>query len=829
VSLLLLVIALQAAPQAAPPEVERALQSAAALEEAGRPSDAILLYRSAIDQAPPNSAGAARLLYALAGVEVSVGRNTDARAHARQAAAAFAQVGDPAREGMAHARAGSAALYAGEYADARVSFEAAIRMSTQAGHDEGRAEGLGNLGNVHFYVGRYAEAARAYDQALAVVGTAGAQPWTARRRRLLLVNKATLYQRLGMDQRALELYTALGPDNASLPPGEQGQILANLGVLYRRLGDPVKAIETYDAALALFARARHLSAELNVMKNRGIALALDLGKLAEAEATFSRALDSATRAGNRREMLHAALYRAETRRRAGRGEAARDDFQTALSLARELSTPEEEWKALYGLGRTAAAQARVQLLEQSVAVIEKLREGIRVPALRSDFFNDKREVYDALIAARVGSATPAEVFRLIEGSHSRAWRDRLELSGTLDLAAVQRALGPRVLLLDFWHADEGSALVAVTRARSAVLRPRVTTMEIDAVASALAGGAGADWRSTSRPLAALLPDEAWLRDVDHIVVVPDGALALVPFEIVPSGDRLLIERAAVSYTPTAATLLRAPSQAARVLPPWAVQLRAFADPLAAPASGETLAPARERLARSAEEVRAVARELGGRAELHIGADNRKEFLLTRGTPAPLLHLATHAMADADAMERSHIVFSGAAESEGGDVLFLKEAYDLPLDGVELAVLSACDTARGRLLRGEGIQSFSHAFLAAGARSTVTTLWRVPDAMTAGFMEVFYHHLRRGVARDEALRRTKLRFLHSGSPYDDPHLWAAFVLTGDGLGAVPWAVTWTLVAAGLLAVAVTVLLAAMWRRSRRSARAPVSPGVSTIPR
>jgi CHAT domain-containing protein len=128
-------------------------------------------------------------------------------------------------------------------------------------------------------------------------------------------------------------------------------------------------------------------------------------------------------------------------------------------------------------------------------------------------------------------------------------------------------------------------------------------------------------------------------------------------------------------------------------------------------------------------------------------------------------------------------------SSEADYLFLKEAYELPLKGVELAVLSACETERGRLLRGEGVQSFSRAFLAAGAETTVTTLWRVPDRTTAEFMRIFYHHLQSGVSRAEALRLAKLRFIRSGQPLNDPHYWAAFVLTGEGLRPVSTSLTW----------------------------------------
>ena len=201
----------------------------------------------------------------------------------------------------------------------------------------------------------------------------------------------------------------------------------------------------------------------------------------------------------------------------------------------------------------------------------------------------------------------------------------------------------------------------------------------------------------------------------------------------------------------------------------------------------------------------------GEGERHgrLGPQNRKEHLLDH-REAPLLHIATHAFVDPGAMEQSRILFSAERAGGAATYLFLKEAYELPLQNVELAVLSACDTERGRILPGEGIESFSRAFLAAGARSTVTALWRVPDETTAAFMRVFYHHLQRGSSRAEALRRAKLRFIERGA---HPHYWAAFVLTGEGLQPVSTAVRWRTVVIALgLALVVLAALVKMWRRA-----------------
>jgi len=231
-----------------------------------------------------------------------------------------------------------------------------------------------------------------------------------------------------------------------------------------------------------------------------------------------------------------------------------------------------------------------------------------------------------------------------------------------------------------------------------------------------------------------------------------------------------------------------------------------------------VAQAQRRLDASIEEAKSVASELDGRTRLHLGADSRKAYLAAGNEHAPILHLATHAVADSSAMEQSRIAFSPAEGSgAAADYLFLKEAYSLPLRDLELAVLSACETERGHLVSGEGVQSFSRAFLAAGARSTVTTMWRVADRPTANFMQVFYHHLNRGVPRDEALRRTKLRFLEPGSEMADPHFWAAFVLTGDGLRPVPQSVSLRLVAAATVGLIVIAALAARQYRHYRARR------------
>ena len=223
---------------------------------------------------------------------------------------------------------------------------------------------------------------------------------------------------------------------------------------------------------------------------------------------------------------------------------------------------------------------------------------------------------------------------------------------------------------------------------------------------------------------------------------------------------------------------------------------AFGDPavvgkgessLLADRSGETL----QSLPSSRDEIRGIAAMSAGRTKLYLSqSDQKSSFFASARTGAPLLHVSTHAIADMDNPERSRLLFSPDEPGEPNNFLFLKELYDLDLRGVSLATLSACDTERGRLVPGEGIQAFSRALLAAGSRSALTTLWRVPDQPTAEFMKQFYFFLlKQHKTKAEALRLTKLEFLRSGTELSHPRFWAAFVLNGDGTEPVPRFIPW----------------------------------------
>jgi CHAT domain-containing protein len=148
--------------------------------------------------------------------------------------------------------------------------------------------------------------------------------------------------------------------------------------------------------------------------------------------------------------------------------------------------------------------------------------------------------------------------------------------------------------------------------------------------------------------------------------------------------------------------------------------------------------------------------------------------------------------------QSGLVLAGAnqpADLSGDDgVLSALEIAEIDLTGVELAVLSACETGIGESARGEGLIGLQRAFQVAGTRSVVASLWKVDDTATREMMERFYDNLwTKQLSRAESLRQAQLWMLNErgsrgleaaeGPPGDDqrrlpPYFWAAFVLSGE---------------------------------------------------
>lgn len=137
--------------------------------------------------------------------------------------------------------------------------------------------------------------------------------------------------------------------------------------------------------------------------------------------------------------------------------------------------------------------------------------------------------------------------------------------------------------------------------------------------------------------------------------------------------------------------------------------------------------------------------------------------------------------DLDPLLRSGLALAGANRHAGGrndGILTALEASGLDLWGTELVVLSACETAVGIVENGEGVYGLRRAFVLAGARTQVMSLWRVSDAETRRLMLDLYSGLVNGSGVSSSLAAVQRRWLAEKSERSHPYFWAAFIVSGD---------------------------------------------------
>jgi CHAT domain-containing protein len=380
----------------------------------------------------------------------------------------------------------------------------------------------------------------------------------------------------------------------------------------------------------------------------------------------------------------------------------------------------------------------------------------------------------------------------------------LENPEPLNLAEARAALDPGTVLLEYAVGKGRTWLFAVRPASAdgsalAVFHIAIGAEELrDEVESFRRllkdpGSSVAELRIQARRLYDLLvrPAEAQIAAARRILVSADGPLHALAFAALMREDRYLVEwrplHSVLSATVYAELAKSRPSEGT----PGNDRLIAFGDPvypsLTAEAAGDP--EVREAVRRglalqplpaSGREVKSIAGLYPG-ARVYVGRDATEERAKSIGTESRLVHFACHGVIDERFPLNSALALTvpeKPAEGQDNGLLQAWEIFEsLRLDA-DLVTLSACDTALGREMAGEGLVGLTRAFQYAGARSVLATLWGVSDLSTAGFMERFYGHLRRGVPKDEALRTAQIERLREQDGFSHPFHWAAFQLTGD---------------------------------------------------
>jgi CHAT domain-containing protein/tetratricopeptide (TPR) repeat protein len=288
------------------------------------------------------------------------------------------------------------------------------------------------------------------------------------------------------------------------------------------------------------------------------------------------------------------------------------------------------------------------------------------------------------------------------------------------------------------------------------------------------------------PVASLLGDS-------NLVIAANGALQSLPFAALPDPmdrERHLDERHVISYTPSLAVRAELQRRGAAV-PPRPLSALVIADPVF-DASDPRLAlhrpadrDARQQgqflssLGSSRDEADALAQLLPDHAIEKLDFDAVPEAI-TGGAAAAVsfLHIGAHALTDPGSQEPSVLVLSRyAADGTRRDGYLPGEEVEKLHLSADLVFLNACDTAHGPRIAGEFMVGLPKAFLAAGARRVVVTLWKIDDDAAAELSKVFYQGIvLRHLSPEQALRAAQAA-LRRQAKWADPYYWAGFILVG----------------------------------------------------
>jgi CHAT domain-containing protein/tetratricopeptide (TPR) repeat protein len=768
----------------------------------------------ALARALANRPFEARILHNLGALHASLGRLSEALFCYNQALALFRETGDRFWQARALNNRGSAYRLLGEPRRAAADFEEALALRRAVEDRRGEALTLGNLGLARQDLGEPAAALALFAQSRELARAAGDR--RAEAAALLDLGRGRLAGNdpsgaLAMLTEAAALLRELG-DRQLL-----AEVLQRMGEAHARSegaawGDPAQALPLLAESLSLrrlledrLGEAVTLAAQARIEQRRGL--------LPAAREHAAAALEIV-------ESLRAEVVNPDLR--ATFFGSRQEIFELAIGLA-------ESGEAAFTLSERARARSLLDLLDQARVEVRRgvdphLRERDKELAARLAAKARKRaELPTGEAGETRRTAMDREIHEILQQLDDVRTEIRRTSPGYAALSQpqpaalgeIQEILEPGVLLLETSLGVERSFLWAVTRTSfetfslpgraeiESLARQAVESWRTVEVGGGVAGGSGEAAAALSRLL--LGPVAHRLSGATRLEIVTEGALLFLPFSALPAPDPgagPLLTAHEVVVLPSAAVLAAGLRRAPRTSRGIAVvadpvftaedpRLRSLPNGPGAPATPgrtedapalqELRGRALQRLPESLREARGIETLAGpGGASLFLGtAASRDAILSGELAPYRILHFATHGLIDSESPELSGLMLSlfdqDGRPREG--FLGLADIYNLEI-GADLVVLSGCDTALGREVRGEGLLGLARGFLHAGARQVLATLWRVEDRAAAELMTRFYRALlEHGLPPAAALRQAQLS-LRSERRFRHPYHWAAFILIGE---------------------------------------------------
>jgi len=691
------------------------------------------------------------------------------------------------------------------YGQALEYYQRGLAMKEALGDKTGIAIALNNIGNVHYSQGDYAKALEFYQKRLTLSEALGDKPGIAVTLDMIGVTHYTqgnYAQALEYNQKSLALAEEMG-DKARVTNSLIG--LANAS---RLQGNYTQALDFATRAMVRAKEFDYSNMFWRAQTTAGRSYR-DLNQLTSARQAFEEAI--------------ATIETSRARVVGGEQDLSRyfSDKLSPYHAIIELLVTQNQFGAALGYAERAKARVLLDVLRSGRSDVTKAMTAAEQDQERG--FNNQLVSLNTKISSENQRAQPDparlndlkaqlqkvrldyEAFQTgLYAAHPELKAQRGEIETLTPEQA--RALLPdsRSALLEYVVADERAYLFAFTvnaagtttelKVYPLAIKQKELEGRVARFRETLASGSPGFHQPASELYDLLLkPAASQLQGRTALVIVPDGALWELPFQTLqPGPNRYLIEDSAIAYAPSLTALremnkLRDRKKDAASSP----TLLAFGNPALTKQNilrakpvlmDEKLDP----LPEAERQVNAIKQIYGAaKSKVYIGAEASEAHAKAEAGSYRILHLATHGVLNDSSPMYSYLLLA-QSEGDSNEDGFLEAWEIMKLDlKADLVVLSACETARGRVGTGEGMIGLSWALFIAGSPTSILSQWKVDSASTTELMVEFHRQLKAQMANPagsfsaaRALREADLKLLRS-ERYRHPFYWAGFVVTGKG--------------------------------------------------
>ncbi|MGD1807801.1 tetratricopeptide repeat protein [Dapis sp. BLCC M126] len=772
--------------------------------------------------------GEAGTLNNMGGVYDSLGEKQKALNYYQQALPLRRQVGDRRGEAITLNDMGYVYGSVGENQKALNYLNQALPLRRQVGDRRGEAVTLNNIGTVYNNLGEKEKALNYYQQALPLRRQVGNRRGEA----ITLNNIGLVYRSLGEKQKALNYFEQALPlkRQVGYRRGE-AVTLNNIALVYDSLGEEQKALIFYNQALSLRRQVDDRGGEATTLSNIA-SLKRSQGKLTEAltdiEAAIKIIEDLRTKVAspelrasyfatvqNRYEFYIDLLMQLH-KQNPNKGYDSKAFHASERSRARTLIELLNEASVDIRQGIDPQLATAERKLQQQLNTIEtqriKLLSGKYIPEQKADIEKTRDQLIDEYDKLRDKIRTTSPNYAALTQPQPLTLKE-----------VQQQVLDNDTLLLQYSLGEESSYLWAVTK-DSIHSYQLPSQVKIKNVATELMVRTTSPWErkdigkidsAADELTKILLKPVADKLNKKRLLIVGDRFLQEIPFSAlsIPNTDgesdgyQPLIVNHEIVHLPSATTIANIRNGTkSRKLAPKKVAI--IADPvfsredtrLTGKTTTSTVASRSAAFPLEAQQLDRAARDVGIKWERLPATRTEAEAIMalvpeSERTQAfdfqanreivtsqelskyQIVHFATHGFANGKQPELSGVVMSLVDKNGNWQNGFLRlnDIFNLNLPA-ELVVLSACQTAKGKDIQGEGLVGLTRGFMYAGAKRIVGSLWRVDDSGTAELMSQFYQRmLKQGLSPVEALRTTQLEMLEEGI---SPYYWGAFTLQGE---------------------------------------------------